>query len=83
MPDDLRDGEEVLTDAHELLWRNAHPSILLDGDRLSSQLFKPTPKDQGMLSTARSAVVTAKEHFLEYTECARSQLGRRVGRLRR
>jgi hypothetical protein len=55
-----------LTESGELLWRNVHPSFV-DGGQLSSQAFRPTPKDAGRLSTAREDAVSAADHFTEYT----------------
>ncbi|MGL5864804.1 MAG: hypothetical protein ACRCYX_02880 [Dermatophilaceae bacterium] len=52
-------------DAGELLWRSVHPTFL-DGSRITSQAFTPTPKDEGRLSTARSTVVTAADHHDEF-----------------
>jgi hypothetical protein len=46
-----------LVDDGELLFRQVHPSFVRDG-RPSSQAFRPTPKDEGRLSVARSAVTT-------------------------
>jgi hypothetical protein len=58
---------EILTDTAELLWRNVHPSWIETDGKLSSQAFRPTAKDQGRLSTARSGKVSAADHFAEYT----------------
>lgn len=62
------DDAEVdrLTDRSELLYRQVHPSWLKDGQP-SSQAFKPTPKDDGKLSTARSALTTAEDAYLHHT----------------
>lgn len=60
-------GEEVLTERDELLWRNAHPDWVVDGE-LTSQAFRPTPKDQKKLSSAREAKVSAEANFKEFTE---------------
>jgi hypothetical protein len=56
-----------LTDAEELLYRQVHPSWMRDG-RVSSQAFTPTKKDQGQLSTARSAMTSPKGAFRLHTE---------------
>lgn len=57
---------EILSDPDELLWRNVHPSWIDDG-KVSSQAFRPTRKDAGRLSTARSSKVSAAQHFEEHT----------------
>lgn len=69
----MTDGKtrvERLTDAAELQYRQVHPSWLRDGQP-SSQAFKPTPKDDGKLSTARSALTTAEEAYLHHTDALR------------
>lgn len=65
MPD--ADNVEELADADELLWRNVHPSWVEADGKISSQAFRPTSKDGGLLSTARSSKVTAAEHYDEHT----------------
>lgn len=53
----------------ELLWRNVHPSFWdEDGGQPSSQAFRPTAKDEGLMSVAREARVSAQDHFVDYTE---------------
>jgi hypothetical protein len=66
-PTEVSDGEELLTTRDELLWRNAHPDWLVDGE-LTSQAFRPTPKDQKKLSSTRESKVAAEANFKEYTE---------------
>lgn len=61
------DEGPVLDGPDEQLWRNCNPAWFLDGDRLSSQVFRPTPKDAGKLSIARSARVSAADHQAEFT----------------
>lgn len=51
-----------ITDPDENLWRQVHPNWLSSG-RLSSQAFRATTKDQGLLSVARGAKVSAHEAF--------------------
>jgi hypothetical protein len=63
---DLAVGEEVITTGAEFLWRNQNPAWVDTDGSVTSQLFKPTPKDGGMVSVARSSVVTAEEHFNDY-----------------
>lgn len=60
-------NEEVLVDRDELLWRNAHPDWIVDGE-LTSQAFRPTPKDKKKLSSARAAKVSAEANYKEFTE---------------
>lgn len=57
---------ELLTDGAELLYRQVHPSWIKDGQP-SSQAFKPTTKDEGRLSTARAAKITAEAAFIHHT----------------
>ena len=66
MDDDLVDGEELVPSSGELLWRNAHPKFV-DGDMISSQVFRVSTLDLGKLSTARSTQIEAAAHFDEYT----------------
>lgn len=63
-PTEVSDGEELLTTRDELLWRNAHPDWLVDGE-LTSQAFRPTPKDQKKLSSTRESKVAAEANFKE------------------
>lgn len=65
MTDDQAEPER-LTDQAELLFRQVHPTWLKDGQP-SSQAFKPTPKDESKLSTARGAMTTAENAFLHHT----------------
>lgn len=69
MSDDsqLANSEELLGDQTELLWRNTHPTWIVNG-KLTSQAFRPTPKDQQKLSAARESKVSAEENFKEFTE---------------
>jgi hypothetical protein len=66
MTDDQAEPER-LTDETELLFRQVHPNWLKDGQP-SSQAFKPTPKDEGKLSTARGTKTTAEDAFLHHTD---------------
>lgn len=58
--------ELPLDDGDELLHRQVHPSFLQKG-RVSSQAFRPTPKDEGMLSVSRGSLSSAEEAYLLYT----------------
>lgn len=54
--------------ADEVLWRNVHPSFWdRNNNQPSSQAFRPTPKDESRLSVARSSVVSAIDHFNDFT----------------
>jgi hypothetical protein len=50
----------------ELLYRQVHPHWIVDGQP-SSQAFKPTKKDEGMLSVALGSKATAEEAFFLHT----------------
>lgn len=66
---EVNDETEVTPFAEdEMLWRNVHPGFWDQvNNQPSSQAFRPTPKDGSKLSVARSRVVTADEHFHEFT----------------
>jgi hypothetical protein len=70
-PDDDMQAEQSdqqeLSDAEELLHRQVHPSWVDDGQP-SSQAFRPTPKDEGMLSIACASLSTAAEAFEHHTQ---------------
>ena len=51
---------------YTLLWRQVHPSWVQKG-RVSSQLFKPTQKDEGKLSVNDGDQVTAEASWTRYT----------------
>jgi hypothetical protein len=63
----LRPGEFEISDQEEKLWRQVNPSWVHDG-RVSSQLFRPTPKDTGEVSVTRSSKVTPEEAHRHHTE---------------
>lgn len=54
-------------DRKELLFRQVHPSFIQAG-RVTSQAFRPTPKDEKKLSTNRSTKTTAKESYTLHTK---------------
>ncbi len=56
-----------LNDDNELLLRQVHPSFVREG-RLSSQAFRPTPKDQRKLSVSRGALTTPSEAHRFFTQ---------------
>jgi hypothetical protein len=49
------------------LLRQVHPSFVQEG-RISSQVFRPTPKDRKQLSVYDGDLTTAAEAFTHYTE---------------
>lgn len=60
-------SRQPLDDPEELLHRQVHPSFLQNG-RVSSQAFRPTPKDDGELSVSRASLTTAEAAYQLYTE---------------
>lgn len=56
----------VLDADEELLLRQVHPTWLVDG-RPSSQAFRPTRKDEGMVSVNRVTHVTVEEAHAAHT----------------
>ncbi|MGH2853373.1 MAG: hypothetical protein ACRDLF_04175 [Solirubrobacteraceae bacterium] len=73
MTDDLADASETeraeqpLTNPDEALYRQVHPSWIADGVP-SSQAFKPTKKDEGMLSIALGSKTTPEGAFAHHTQ---------------
>lgn len=55
-----------LDDPEEHLFRHVHPDWVKEGQP-TSQAFKPMPKDNGRLSTARSALTTARDAYAHHT----------------
>jgi hypothetical protein len=58
-------------DGDELLLRQVNPAFVRDG-RPSSQVFRPTPKDEGMVSVNRGSRCTAEaayQQFITRPEC--------------
>ena len=53
--------------ATTLLFRQAHPTFM-DGTQITSQVFMPFPKDEGLLSVYDGDQVTAAESYQHYTE---------------
>lgn len=49
-----------------LLFRQVNPSWVRNG-RITSQVFKPTPKDKGYLSTYNGDQITAEASWRHYT----------------
>lgn len=55
------------SDENEIFLRQVHPSFIQEG-RISSQAFRPTPKDQKKLSVNRRSLATPQETFVLHTE---------------
>lgn len=60
-------AERRLDESDELLYRQVHPKWLDDGEP-SSQAFRPTKKDEGMLSVGLGNKTTAENAFLHHTQ---------------
>ena len=60
-------AERLLDDPDEFLYGQVHPQWIDDGEP-SSQAFKPTKKDERMLSIALGSKTTAEEAFLHHTQ---------------
>lgn len=54
-----------LSDDDEILFRQIHPDFLIDGVPASNR-FKPSNKDEGMMSVDRGALTTAAESHSLY-----------------
>jgi len=59
-------GARLLDHSEELLHRQVHPQWVVDGER-SSQAFRPTKKDDGMLSIALGSKSSGEEAFIHHT----------------
>lgn len=57
---------DKLDDENELLFRQVHPSFVIDG-QVSSQPFHPTDKDDNKLSVDRASLTTAANSHALYT----------------
>ncbi len=64
---DAETVEDRLDDPDEFLYRQVHPQWIVDGEP-SSQAFKPTKKDEGMLSIALGSKTTAEDAFFHHTQ---------------
>lgn len=62
---------ERLSDTTELLFRQIRTSWWLEAGRITSQNFKPLPKDHGLLSTSRSSLTSAEASYRLHTEAYR------------
>jgi hypothetical protein len=65
--DESKPAKQLLTDADEALYRQVHPHWIADGVP-SSQTFRPTNKDEGMLSIALGSKTTPREAFVHHTQ---------------
>jgi hypothetical protein len=59
--------KDALVDGEELLLRQVHPSWMRDG-RPSSQAWRPTKKDEGLLSVARGSLTSPQAAFEHHTQ---------------
>lgn len=59
--------DSIFSDQNELLLRQVHPTFIQD-NRVTSQAFKPTPKDENKLSVSRSSKTTAEKAHKHYTK---------------
>lgn len=57
--------EFLISNAEELLHRNAHPAFV-DNDRVSSQAFRRTDADEGQLSLQQNSKATPEVAFERY-----------------
>lgn len=64
----MPEATPTLDDETELLFRQVHPAFVRDG-RVGSQAFRPTPKDQRLLSVARASLTTSSAAFELHTAC--------------
>jgi hypothetical protein len=62
----MPDEPKTLSD-DELLFRQVNPGWVRDG-RVTSQAFRPTPKDAGLLSVDRASLTTPESSFRLFTE---------------
>lgn len=68
-------GGPRLTEPTELLFRQVAPSFLKVEDHLSSQIFFPSKKDEGLLSIARSAKIEALGAFTLHVQAGYQSAG--------
>lgn len=67
----LRDGESLITDVAEILYRQI-TEHMKDGDRVASTAFGPMPIDRDMPSFSRGSVVSAQQARDWHTQIAAS-----------
>lgn len=66
MPNTENTTTEQFTD-DEMLFRQVHPSFI-QNERVTSQAFNPTPKDEEKLSVSRSLKTNAETAYLHHTQ---------------
>ncbi|WP_284756728.1 hypothetical protein [Curtobacterium sp. ME-Dv--P-122a] len=57
---ELLDGEQLMSDADELAYRQIAPYMLVDDGRIATSAFGPNSSDHNMPSYSRSSIVTAQ-----------------------
>ncbi|WP_336649094.1 hypothetical protein [Microbacterium sp. MMO-10] len=57
----LREGEQLVSTAEELIYRQIAPHMLVDDGKIASTAFGPNSSDNDMPSYARSSVVSPQE----------------------
>jgi hypothetical protein len=70
---DLRQGEQLMSDATEVAYRQVTPRMLIDGGQISSTAFGPNSSDHNMPSYSRSTVVTPQAAREWHNEHATSE----------
>jgi len=68
----LQEGEQLMSDASELAYRQIAPYMLMDGGKVATTAFGPNSSDQDKPSYSRNSVVTAQEARDWHTRNARS-----------
>lgn len=64
----LGEGEEEITDASEVLWRQVHP-MRVHNNHVSSDAFVPRKNEDKKASTSRSSMVsTPEKSYADYTK---------------
>jgi hypothetical protein len=58
---ELLDGEQLLSDSDELIYRQIAPHMLMDGVQIATTAFGPNSSDEGMPSYSRSTLVSAQD----------------------
>ena len=63
----MPDEPKQIRNPDELLLRQVNPNWVREG-RVSSQAFRPMPKDNGLLSVDRATLITAEDSHRLFTE---------------
>jgi hypothetical protein len=69
---ELRGGEQLMSVAEELTFRQIAPHMLVDDGKVATVAFGPNSSDNNMPSYSRSSIVTAQEARDWHTENASS-----------